>query len=99
MDKHALAILKDSDFWNWHNPNRIQEQGSLSRKLESVTPKLLYYLILESQNLGTGGGQLLDHFWYQLGNCDNTLKVNSETKISYFLLLSRLTSRLSQSKV
>ena len=80
MEKHALAILNDSDSWNWSNTKRIQESAIQGGKFESVTPKLLYYLIVESQMLG---GEVLDQFWYQLGTCDKTLEKNSNLSSSF----------------
>ncbi|KAK2462687.1 hypothetical protein APHAL10511_005303 [Amanita phalloides] len=64
MDKHALEILKTNDVWKWPNTLRY---GNQVGKLERITPKLLYYLILESQKLN---GTVLDRFRGQLGACD-----------------------------
>ena len=57
---------------------QIQESGRQSGKFEAGTSKLLCFLILESQKFG---GEVLSQFWKQLGECDEKLKENSESKI------------------
>ncbi len=79
MDKHALAILSQDNFWSWSNTKRIQGSGKQSGKLESITHKFLYYLILESQ---TFGGDVLDLFWTQLANCNRRFRDNSESNLT-----------------
>jgi len=64
MEQHALAILELNDLWNWRDKERIEASGKQGDKFRVVTPKLLYLLIVESQRLG---GEVLDHFWKQLG--------------------------------
>ena len=46
MEQHALAILGLDDLWNWP-PTERQESGEQGRKFQAVTPKLLYYLIID----------------------------------------------------
>jgi hypothetical protein len=92
MDKHALAILKLDNFWGWTNTKRIQESGKPSGKLESITHKLLYYLILESQTFGSNG--VLDQFWIRLADCNWRFRDNSESQIQ---LLSQIGSLSLQS--
>ena len=75
MEQHALALLAWTEVWGFLNVKRIQESGKQS-EFEVVTAKLLYYLILESQNFG---GEVLNQFWCQLGKCDEILKQNSES--------------------
>jgi hypothetical protein len=80
MDKHALAILSQDNFWSWSNTKRIQGSGKQSGNLlEGITHKFLYYLILESQ---TFGGNVLDLFWTQLANCNRRFRDNSESKLN-----------------
>ncbi|KAI9573140.1 hypothetical protein HD554DRAFT_2276719 [Boletus coccyginus] len=74
MYHHPLAVLELNDLLNWRDPKRIQVSGKQGDKLHAATPKLLYFLIVESQRLG---GEVLDHFWKQLGTCDEKLKENS----------------------
>jgi uncharacterized membrane protein len=76
MDEHALALLAWGELWKFPNVKRIQESEKQSGKFEAVMSKLLYYLILESQKFG---GEVLDQFWNQLGECDENLKENSES--------------------
>src|SRR5260221_14465232 len=78
MDKHALAILNQDNFWNWSDTKRIQQSGKQCGKLESITHKFLYYLILESQTFR--GGDVLDLFWTRLANCHRGLKENNESQ-------------------
>ncbi|KAH9979799.1 hypothetical protein BJV74DRAFT_887877 [Russula compacta] len=75
MDQHALAVLEQENLLNWPTTRRIPESGKQGGILASITPKLLYYLILESQRLGGG---VLDQFWNQLGSCNPKLKENIE---------------------
>ncbi len=78
MDQHALAILNQDNLWNWSNTKRIQQSGKQGGKLESITHKFLYYLILESQ---TFGGDVLDLFWTRLASCHHRrLRENSESQ-------------------
>ncbi len=81
MEQHPLAIPSRDSFWNWSNTKRIQliiqESGQQGGKWESVTHKLLYYLILESQ---TFGGEVLEMFWTRLGNCNRKLEENSKSR-------------------
>ncbi|KAH0830262.1 hypothetical protein J3R83DRAFT_1626 [Lanmaoa asiatica] len=76
MEQHALATLELNDLWNWRDTKRIQASGKQGDKFLVVTPKLLYFLIVESQRFG---GEVLDHFWKQLGTCDEKLKRNIES--------------------
>jgi len=73
MAEHALALLAWTEVWGFPNVKRIQESG---KQFKAVTATLLYYLILESQKFG---GEVLNQFWYQLGECDENLKQNSES--------------------
>ncbi|KAH9979819.1 hypothetical protein BJV74DRAFT_887892 [Russula compacta] len=82
MDQHALAVLEQEGqqedqekLLNWSTTRRIPESGKQGGILASITPKLLYYLILESQKFGGG---VLDQFWDQLGSCNSKLKENIE---------------------
>jgi len=75
MDNHALAILSQENFWTWPNTKSTQHSGKQGGKLESITHKFLYYLILESQVFG---GDVLDLFWTQLANCNRRYRENSE---------------------
>jgi hypothetical protein len=77
MEQHALEILKRDNLWNWHDTARIETSGIPGGKYEIPNAKLLYFLIVESQQLG---GDVLDHFWKQLGTCDEKLKENSQSK-------------------
>jgi hypothetical protein len=93
MEQHALAILKRNDLWNWHDTKRI-ESGIQGGKFQIPTARLLYFLIVESQQFG---GQVLDHFWKQLGTCDEKLKDNSQSNALITIVQAHF--RLSQSKV
>ncbi|KAF8419964.1 hypothetical protein L210DRAFT_3510620 [Boletus edulis BED1] len=73
MEQHTLAILKQNDLCNWLDTKQIQALGKQGGKFQVVTPKLLYFLIVESQGFG---GEVPDHFWKQLGTCDEKLKEN-----------------------
>ena len=75
--EHALAILEQNNLWSWRDTKRIQASEKQGAKFQAVTPKLLYFLILESQRFG---GQVLDHFWKRLGACNEKLKENSLSK-------------------
>ena len=77
MEQHALAILEQNNLWSWHDTKRIQASGKQGDKFQVAAPKILYFLIVESQRFG---GQVLDHFWKQLGTCDEKLKENSQSK-------------------
>ena len=77
MDQHALAILEQNDLWSWRDTKRIQALGKQGAKFQVATPKLLHFLIVESQRFGGG---VLDHFWEQLGTCDEKLRENSQSK-------------------
>jgi hypothetical protein len=77
MEQHALAILEENDLC-WRDTKRIQASGKQSDRFQVPTPKFLYCLIVESQRFG---GEVLDHFWKQLGTCDETLKENSQSKM------------------
>ena len=77
MEQHAREILAQDDLWNWHVTKRIQALGKQNDKFLTVTPKFLHFLIVESQKLG---GEVLDHFWKQLGTCDEKLMENSWSK-------------------
>ena len=74
MEQHALAILELNDLWNWHDTKSSGKQGD---KFQVAAPKLLYFLIVESQRLG---GEVLDHFWKQLATCHEKLNENSQSK-------------------
>jgi hypothetical protein len=78
MEQHALAVLEQSDLWNWPNTRQIQESGGKGCKFKAITRKLLYFLIVESQRFG---GKVLDQFWEQLGACDEKLHENSQSKV------------------
>ncbi|KAF8432753.1 hypothetical protein L210DRAFT_2767593 [Boletus edulis BED1] len=75
MERHALAILEQNDLCNWRDTKQIQASGKQGGTFRAITPKLLYYLIEESQKFG---GDVLDQFWEQLGACDDKLKENIE---------------------
>ena len=77
MEQHALAILEQNDLWSWRDTKRIQALGKQGDKFQATTPKLLYFLIVESQRFG---GEVLDHFWKRLGTCVEKLKENSQSK-------------------
>jgi hypothetical protein len=94
MEQHALAILKRNDLWNWHDTKRIKPSGIQGGKYVIPTAKLLYFLIVESQQFG---GEVLDHFWKQLGTCDEKLKDNSQSDTLITIVHAHF--RLSQSKV
>ncbi|KAF8432745.1 hypothetical protein L210DRAFT_3413118 [Boletus edulis BED1] len=79
MERHALAILEQNDLWNWLDTKQTQPSGKQGGKFQVATPKLLYFLIVESQGFG---GEVLDHFWKQLGTCDEKLKENSHRRTS-----------------
>ncbi|KAG6379309.1 hypothetical protein JVT61DRAFT_11764 [Boletus reticuloceps] len=76
MEQHALGILRNEDLLDWDDTRRIQASGKQSGTFRAITPKLLYYLIEESQKFG---GDVLDQFWEQLGACDDKLKENIES--------------------
>ena len=90
MDKHALAILSQEIFWTWPNTKSTQQSGKQGGKLENITHKFLYYLILESQIFG---GDVLDLFWTQLANCNRRYRENGEWQSQ---LLSQIGSLLLQ---
>jgi len=92
MEQHALTILELKDLWNWRDTKRIRVSGD---KFQIATPKLLYFLIVESQRFG---GEVLDHFWKQLGTCDEKLKGNSLSRNSNHSIVQAHIP-LSQSKV
>ena len=48
MEQHALAFLEQKDLWNWLRIQASGKQGD-NLKVQVVTPKLLYFLIVESQ--------------------------------------------------
>jgi hypothetical protein len=75
MEQHALAILGQQDWWDWPSTKRTIETGKSNWEID--TTKLLYHLIVESQKFG---GKILNLFWEQLGNCDERLKENSQSK-------------------
>jgi hypothetical protein len=58
MEQHALTILKQNDLWNWRDTKWIQASGKQGDNFQAATPKLLYFLIAESQRFG----DVLDHF-------------------------------------
>jgi hypothetical protein len=95
MERHALAVLEQSDLWNWPITRRLQESGEQGGKFMTVTPKLLYILIIESQRFG---GRVLDQFWKQLGACDEKLRNNSQPKaiITQSYRLTFICSRKSE---
>ena len=96
MEQHALAILEQNDLWNWHDTKQIQAlAGKQGGKFQVATPKLVYFLIVESQRFG---GEVLDYFWKQLGTCDEKLKENSRSK-TLITQSYRLTFVCQQSKV
>ena len=76
--EHALAVLEQSDLWDWPITRRLKELGEQSGKSTAATPKLLYILIMESQKFG---GEVLDQFWTQLGACDEKLRNNGQSKL------------------
>ncbi|KAF8120553.1 hypothetical protein EV363DRAFT_1474419 [Boletus edulis] len=76
MEQHTLAILKQNDLCNWLDTKQIQALGKQGGKFQVVTPKLMYFLIEESQGFS---GEVLDHFWKQLRTCDEKLKENIES--------------------
>lgn len=55
---------------------RIQASGG---KFQVTTPKLLYFLIVESQRLP--GGQVLDNFWERLGTSLQRQTVSNEVLV------------------
>ncbi|KAF8432760.1 hypothetical protein L210DRAFT_3507390 [Boletus edulis BED1] len=78
MERHALAILEQNDLCNWLDTKQIQASGKQDGKFQVVTPKLLYFLIVESQGF-SGEVPVPDHFWKQLRTCDEKLKENIES--------------------
>ena len=77
MEQHALAVLEQSDIWNWPHTRRIQASGQQGERFKAITRKFLYFLIVESQRFG---GKVLGQFWKQLGACDEKLESNSQSK-------------------
>ena len=73
MDKHALALLKAAESWDWPLMYCIQTSGSQDSKFKAITPKLLSGFIAESQSLG---GTLVDQFWIMVGLCHPQLEEN-----------------------
>ncbi|KAF5376509.1 hypothetical protein D9615_008688 [Tricholomella constricta] len=73
MDKHALAVLEEAQSWEWPLAKRIQKDDNMRGKYEADTPKLLYHLIIKSQELD---GSVLDQFWDQVGTCHPKLAEN-----------------------
>lgn len=51
MEQHALAmaILKQNDVWNWRDAKWIRASGTQGDKFQVVTPKLLYFPVVEPQ--------------------------------------------------
>ncbi|KAF8133262.1 hypothetical protein EV363DRAFT_1162606 [Boletus edulis] len=76
MERHTLAILEQNDLCNWRDTKQIQASGKQGGTFRAITPKLLYYLVEESQKFG---GDVLDQFWEQLGACGDKLKANIES--------------------
>jgi len=83
MERHALAILKAAESWNWPDTYRIQASGEKSSRFKAVMPKLLSGFIAESQALG---GTLLDQFWVVVGKyhpqLEENVKILRETEYS-----------------
>ena len=52
MENHALSVLADAESWNRLVARRVQKTGRKGGKYEAYTPKLLYWLIKESQRFG-----------------------------------------------
>jgi hypothetical protein len=86
MDRYALAILKDPEIWEWPIAQRIQDSGKQGGKYkpETLTPKLLYHLIVESQTLG---GTVVDQFWSKVEQCHPVLKRNGELGLLGFVFV------------
>jgi hypothetical protein len=70
MDVHAFELLDDAKSWDWPITKRIQKDGG---RYNALIPKLLLYLIKESELLG---GTVLDQFWDQVSKCHPKLEVN-----------------------
>lgn len=74
MDKHALAILQDTDNWSWSSAFLTSESESGINKFKSIAAKFLSGFISESVGLG---GTLLVEFWDSIRNCHPELGRNS----------------------
>jgi hypothetical protein len=84
MDSHALSILAEES-WGWPVRRRIlktEKQG------KTITPKLLSWLINESQRFG---GTILDQFWEQVRECHPKLKENGVSRLFWSDILVKLT--------
>jgi hypothetical protein len=78
MEDHALSVLVDAESWNWPPARRIMESGTKSGHYMAITPKLLSWLIKESQRFG---GTILDQFWEQVKECHPKLKENGVSRL------------------
>ncbi len=90
MDNHALSVLADAETWGWPVSRRIMKTEKQGGHYEAITPKLLHWLIKESQNFG---GTILDEFWKQVGECHPKLKENGVSDFLVYLCQTDLSSR------
>jgi hypothetical protein len=79
MEKHAQVILAEAASWNWPVV-RAQASGKEGGTYKAIASTLLSCLINESQKLG---GEVLDMFWVQVGNCDAKLKDNGGPNLHF----------------
>jgi hypothetical protein len=78
MDNHALSVLADAESWEWPVARRVMKTEKQGSHYEAITPKLLSWLIKESQRFG---GTIPDQFWEQLRECHPKLKENGVSRL------------------
>jgi hypothetical protein len=88
MDNHAVSVLADAESWEWPVAQRVMETEKQGSHYEAITPKLLSWLIKESQRFG---GTILDQFWEQLRECHPKLKENGVSRLFWSDVLVKLT--------
>jgi hypothetical protein len=91
MDNHALSVLADAESWDWPVTRRIQKSEKQGGHCQAITPKLLSWLIKESQCLG---GTVLDQFWEQVRECHPKLKENGVSRLFWSDILVKLTCQV-----
>ena len=88
MENHALLVLADAESWNWPVAPRIQQTRKQGAKYEANTPKLLYWLIKESQRFGVTNSE---QFWDQVRLCHPRLKGNGAFRLFWSDILVKPT--------
>jgi hypothetical protein len=88
MEVHALSVLAHAESLDWPPTRRIMESGTQGGHYKAITPKLLSWLIKESQSLG---GTILDQFWEQVKECHPKLKENGVSRLFWSDVFVKLT--------